>query len=550
MASVGAESVNLDVSINSLYLLLCTGLLPLVIIGIALFYSGLTQRRSAFTMLSVPVLISPIIILDWYIWGYSLCYATASNKYIGSLKYAVLRQLKHSAKETYTNTRGSVLVMNHFLFNLLFKIICGAFTFPGCIAERGRVLPMLVFVCIWSVIIYNPVTYWFWNSNGWLYKMDVLDFAGGNCIHIVCGFTCLAYSYILGPRNPKALYNYRHANTGYIVVGTLLLLCGWVGFVAGCEYKFSYNSVAIMVTTILGASSATIVWTAIDYIFSREAITDDGVVDLPLDRASVNSTGSKTHHSNPITKRKLSMVSVTSGIVSGLVVVTPGGGYISSNNDLWKPITFGIVGAALSNLSTRLKYYFNIDDALDVFAIHGVAGIVGSLLTGIFADKLYDSKGGWVSGHWKQFGIQLLGLVVTGAYVFIMSVVFLYIIDFIPGCHLRIDKNFNRRERERKLAKDHSGELELQNSAPVGEKLANELEQEYWEQVELLGSDNYEFSSEFMMDFIEFIKVIRPEDYSDTANEEILLLNSESVGVLNSGNEYYQAEAECRSRKH
>ncbi|KAF6057987.1 Ammonium Transporter family protein [Candida parapsilosis] len=98
MASVGAESVNLDVSINSLYLLLCTGLLPLVIIGIALFYSGLTQRRSAFTMLSVPVLISPIIILDWYIWGYSLCYATASNKYIGSLKYAVLRQLKHSAK--------------------------------------------------------------------------------------------------------------------------------------------------------------------------------------------------------------------------------------------------------------------------------------------------------------------------------------------------------------------------------------------------------------------------------------------------------------------
>lgn len=131
-----------------------------------------------------------------------------------------------------------------------------------------------------------------------------------------------------------------------------------------------------------------------------------------------------------------------------------------------------------------------------------------------------------------------------------MSVVFLYIIDFIPGCHLRIDKNFNRRERERKLAKDHSGELELQNSAPVGEKLANELEQEYWEQVELLGSDNYEFSSEFMMDFIEFIKVIRPEDYSDTANEEILLLNSESVGVLNSGNEYYQAEAECRSRKH
>ena len=226
MASDEVEPIDLHISINSLFLLLCTALLPLVLIGIALFYSGLTQRRSAFTMLAVPILISPLIVLDWYIWGYSLCYSEASNLYIGNLNYAVLRQLKHSINQTYTSSRGQVLVMNHFLFNLLFKLICAAFTFPGCISERGRVLPMMLFVFIWSVIIYNPVTYWFWNPNGWLYKMDVLDFAGGNCIHIVCGFTCLAYSYILGPRNPKALYNYRHSNTGYIVVGTFLLLCG------------------------------------------------------------------------------------------------------------------------------------------------------------------------------------------------------------------------------------------------------------------------------------------------------------------------------------
>ncbi|KAI5969959.1 hypothetical protein CANMA_000999 [Candida margitis] len=553
MSSVGVESVGLETGINSLYLLLCTGLLPLVLIGIALFYSGLTQRRSAFTMLAVPILISPIIILDWYIWGYSLCYATASNKFIGSLKFAVLRQLKHSMKQTYTNTRGSVLVMNHFLFNLVFKLICGAFTFPGCIAERGRVLPMLLFAFIWSVIIYNPVTYWFWNVNGWLYKMDVLDFAGGNCIHIVCGFTCLAYSYILGPRNPKALYNYRHSNTGYLVVGTFLLTSGWVGFVAGCEYKFSYNSIPIMVSTILSASSAAVVWATIDYIFSKEPlVVENDALGQDSDLASATSKGSNAQK-KIVTKRKVSMISVTSGIVSGLVVVTPGGGYISSNNDFWKPIIFGIVGAALSNLSTRLKYYFNIDDALDVFAIHGVAGIVGSLLTGIFADKLYDSKGGWAAGHWKQFGIQLLGLVVTSAYVFIMTVIFLYIIDLIPGCHLRIDKNYNRREREKKQSsnKDEHMELESQVSASVGEKLPEDSKQDYWEQVELLGSDNYEFSSEFMMDFIEFIKVIRPEDYSDVRNEEILLSHSESVGQYNSGNGYEQApEAEFHSRKY
>ena len=112
---------------------------------------------------------------------------------------------------------------------------------------------------------------------------------------------------------------------------------------------------------------------------------------------------------------------------------------------------FGVVGAISGNLATRLKYFFNIDDALDLFAVHGIPGIVGSLLTGIFANDLYDSKGGWVKGHWKQFGYQLLGLVVTSAYVFIMSMVFLYLIDLIPGFHLRIDKDFNRREREKTL---------------------------------------------------------------------------------------------------
>lgn len=297
----------------------------------------------------------------------------------------------------------------------------------------------------------------------------------------------------------------------------------------------------MMFSTLLASSSAAIVWAAMDYGFSQEVLNVEEEKFLGDSASGVRST--------PVTKRKISMISVTSGIVSGLVVITPGGGYISSNNDFWKLIVFGVVGAILSNFSTRLKYYFKIDDALDVFAIHGVAGIVGSLLTGIFADKLYDSKGGWVAGHWKQFGIQLLGLVVTSAYVFIMTAFFLYLIDLIPGFHLRIDKNFNRRERDKKAKKENANtELELQVSAIPSEKRL--VEQHYWEQVELLGSDNYEFSSEYMMDFMEFIKVIRPEDYSEGGHEEVLVLNNESVAIYNSGNEYQQAEGECNSRKH
>ncbi|KAI5958031.1 hypothetical protein KGF57_002839 [Candida theae] len=297
----------------------------------------------------------------------------------------------------------------------------------------------------------------------------------------------------------------------------------------------------IVLSTILASSSAAIVWIAMDFAFSKEILNVEEGRGVSVDDSSVPQI-------IPLTKRKISMISVTSGIVSGLVVVTPGGGYISSNNDFWKSIIFGVAGAVFSNLSTRLKYYFQIDDALDVFAIHGVAGIVGSLLTGIFADNLYASKGGWVSGHWKQFGIQLLGLVVTGAYVFVLTVFFLYIIDLIPGFHLRIDKNFNRRERQKKQVRKEqpNAELESQASAFTNEKLSKQ-EQDYWESVELLGSDNYEFSGEYMMDFIEFIKVIRPEDYVE--NEEILLSNNESVGVHNSGNQYHQNEGECNQRK-
>ncbi|KAI5964569.1 uncharacterized protein KGF55_001638 [Candida pseudojiufengensis] len=491
MSSDGRETVDYRTSINSLYMLFCTSLLPLVVIGIAFFYSGLTQRRSAMTMFAIPLLITPMIILDWYIWGYSLCYAATSNGFIGSLKYAVLRQIKGTMKQEFTNRRGNVLVINHFLFNMFFKIICAALTFPGCIAERGRILPMLLFLFIWSVIIYNPVTYWFWSDNGWLLKMDVLDFAGGNCVHIVSGFTALAYSYILGIRNPKILYNYRNANTGHVMIGTFLVLCGWCGFVAGCDFKFSYNSIFIVFSTILAASTSAIVWTAIDYLIGG---------------------------------KKFSMISFSSGCLTGLVVFTPGGGYISSDDEFWKPIVFGVIGAIASNFATRLKYYFGIDDALDIFAIHGVAGIVGSLLTGIFANKLYNSKGGWVVGHWKQFGYQLLGIVVTSAYVFILTCFFLYIIDFIPGCHLRIDKNFNRREREKRKARRASEVVETQQEK-VSDSSVDDEAMDPYEQMELLGSDHYEFNNEYMMDHIEFIKVLSPEDYDESILKEEVMLS-------------------------
>lgn len=534
-------------SINSLYMLYCTSLLPLAILGISLFYSGLTQRRSSLTMLALPLFLTPFVLIEWFIWGYSLCYSSSSNPFIGDMGYVVLRHMRDTVIDTYSTPRGDIWLISHFLFNGFMKVICVGLTFPGCIAERGRVLPMLVFLFFWSSFIYNLVTYWFWNKNGWLSveldKLPVLDFSGGNCIHIVSGFTALAYSYILGPRNPKILYDYRSSNTGYIVIGTFFMTCGWCGFIAGCDFKFSEESIYIILNVLLCASVSGIVWSLIDYYFSvipLEGAPLESTLSTHKDKIHVMRTSSTNvrpvisltgasinqhYHdtkSNIVQRRKISMISFSSGLVTGLAVITPGGGYVSSPSDFWKSFVFGVVGSVLVNLSTRLKYFVQIDDALDIFAIHGVAGIVGSLLTGIFANQRYNSQGGWVKGNWIQFGYQLLGCTVVAAYVFVLTCVFLYIIDLIPGLHLRMDKDFNQRMRDERM-KNQAQSNESPASIDVEDQYipgtANVIS--YLEKMELLGTDCYEFNGEYFMDFMEFIKVIRPHDYPlDQFSEE------------------------------
>ncbi|WEJ97661.1 hypothetical protein PSN45_005218 [Yamadazyma tenuis] len=448
----------------------------------------------------MPMLLTPFVLLEWYIWSYSLCYSSSSNHFIGDLDFAVLRQLRESAVLVYATPRGEILSINHFLFNGMFKIICVGFTFPGCIAERGRLLPMLLFLFCWSTIIYNPVTYWFWNRNGWLSTefgtLPVTDFAGGNCIHVVSGFTALAYSYLLGPRNSKLLYNYRSSNNGFILLGTFFIAFGWCGFIAGCDYKFSTFSIYIMVNSLLAASVSSVVWMIIDFYYSS----------TPLDGNGHNKS-----------ERKISIISFSSGLMAGLVVITPAGGYVSSPTGFWKAIVFGVIGGISSNLATRLKFFFHIDDAFDIFAIHGITGIVGSLLTGIFGESSYGSKGGWVEGNFIQICYQILGCVVTATYVFVMSLLFLYLIDWIPGFHLRIDKTFNKRMREQKLSNTHlnvQASLSPTNNGFDHDTAVGSIDTKF-EHGELEGGDQYELNGEYMMDFMEFIKVIRPEDYTE-----------------------------------
>ncbi|WPK24718.1 hypothetical protein PUMCH_002002 [Australozyma saopauloensis] len=506
--------MEVELAINTFFVLFCTFLLIWTILGISLFYSGLTQRRSSLTLLASSLLFYALVLVDWYIWGYSLCYSPSNNRFIGSLDYAVLRHLSNPSYYLYaTSTRGDIASVVHFLFNGHIKLTCVALTFPACAAERGRLMPMLVFVLLWSAIVYNPVVFWFWNDNGWLAvqnsKYPVLDFAGGNCVHIVSGFTALAYSFYVGPRNPKTLEDYRSSNNSFVVLGLFFVLTGWCGFIAGCDFNFSYNALYIITETLLCACTAGMIWMAIDYYFSAIPLGDcEEIQDIELQNMgasnclpySLRGDGTNaTREKATKMQRSISVVSFSSGMMCGLVVFTPGGGYVSSGLTIWKAIVFGVVGGAAGNIGTRLKYFLRVDDALDIFSVHGVCGVVGSLMVGIFADDVLGSKGGWVSGNWIQVPYQILGVVVTAVYVFLVNLCLLFIVDHIPGLHLRIDKEYKKRLR-------HNSDHNNTDSEPRYPTRS--------EKAELQGSDAYDLNGEFSMDYMEFIRVINPDDYA------------------------------------
>jgi ammonium transporter len=224
----------------------------------------------------------------------------------------------------------------------------------GAAADRGRMLPCIVFMFIWSTIIYDPIACWTWNPAGWTFKMGGLDFAGGTPVHISSGAAALAYSIMLGKRrgyNDVSGLPYRPHNVTHIVLGTVFLWVGWFGFNGGSALGANMRAVMACVVTHLAASVGGVTWVLLDYRLEK----------------------------------KWSTVGFCSGAVSGLVAITPASGFVPA----WSAVIFGVVGAVCCNYATKLKYVVGIDDALDIFAEHGVGGIVGNLLTSFFAAYVF-----------------------------------------------------------------------------------------------------------------------------------------------------------------
>ena len=278
----------------------------------------------------------------------------------------------------------------------------------GAVAERGRLRPMMVFIFCWATLVYCPIACWAWNINGWAYKYGVMDYAGGGPVEIGSGMSALAYSMVLGKRQEKMMINFRPHNVSMIVLGTVLLWYGWLGFNGGSAFGANLRAVMACWNSNLTAMFAAATWVLLDWFLAR----------------------------------KLSMVGWCSGVISGLVAATPASGFITP----WGSIILGFVTGVVCNYATKIKFWIRIDDSLDVFAEHGVAGMLGLLANALFGAQyvigldgvnigLYP--GGWFDRHYEQLYIQLAYIVAATAYAFVVSAGLAYGINYIPGLHLR-----------------------------------------------------------------------------------------------------------------
>ncbi|GAC72318.1 ammonia permease [Moesziomyces antarcticus T-34] len=390
---------------NMAWIIVSTALVFIMIPGVGFFYSGLLRKKSALSMLWMSMCLMAVVTFEWFFWGFSLAFSpTSTNKFIGNLDNFGLMGV-----DIGPSSGGTVLPqLLYCIYQMMFAAItvviaCGAF------ADRARLGPVMIFAFCWTTIVYNPIAYWTWNVGlGWSNVMGGLDFAGGTPVHISSGTAALAISIFLGKRKGYGSEQlaYRPHNVGYCILGTVFLWFGWFGFNGGSALGANLRAVQAMMVTQVAASVGALTWMFWDWRLER----------------------------------KWSAVGFCSGAISGLVAITPASGYVGTP----AAVAFGVVGGTACNFATGLKNLLGYDDALDIFAAHGIGGMVGNILTAFFADNRVASfdgsspiPGGWINHNWIQLGYQLADSASGFGWSFVLTLILLFAIDRIPGCHFR-----------------------------------------------------------------------------------------------------------------
>lgn len=383
---------------DTAWMMVSSALVMLMLPGLALFYGGMVQKKNVLSSLMHSFVPLAVVGLQWIVVGYSLSFGPG-NWLIGDLSQVFLRG---TGVESQTGTIPTYIFV---MFQGMFAIITPALI-SGAIAERMKFSTYLVFILLWSFLVYDPITHWIWGG-GWLARLGAMDFAGGMVVHLSAGVSSLAIAFLIGKRQGYPSEMFVPHNLTMTLLGVGLLWFGWFGFNAGSALAANANAALAFTTTMVAACAAALAWMLMEWWILK----------------------------------KPSALGLASGIVAGLGSVTPASGFITPG---WA-LLLGLVAGVICFYGVRIKFRIGYDDSLDVVGVHGVGGAWGTLATGLFASV---GGQGLFYGHAAQLGIQLVGVISIGVYCSVLTYLIAYVLDKTMGLRVTDEEEWSGLDKE------------------------------------------------------------------------------------------------------
>ena len=385
-----AETIKIDAA-DTAWMITATALvLMMTIPGLALFYAGMVRKKNVLATMAQSLIAVALISLLWVIYGYSLVFA-GDGAWLGTLERFLLAGMTMDGVNSAAKTIPEALFV---IYQMTFAVITVALV-AGSVADRMRFSSYVLFCVGWFTFVYVPLAHWVWGG-GFLAQAGVLDFAGGLVVHLSAGTAGLVAAVVMGRRRGYGTENLAPYDLSLAVIGTGLLWVGWFGFNGGSALQANSRAVMAILATHLAACAGALTWTAIEWLM----------------------------------RRKPSVLGMISGAVAGLGTITPASGFVEP----WHGIVIGVVaGVVCFWACTSLKHRFNYDDTLDVFGIHGIGGLLGTLMTGVFATAAIGGTAGLIEGNPRLLLTQAYGVAVVFVWTGGMTFVLLKVVDMLAG---------------------------------------------------------------------------------------------------------------------
>lgn len=421
------------------WIIVATALVFLMTPGLAFFYGGMVHRKNVISTMMKSVVAAGVVSVLWVFVGYSLCFGNDIGGFIGNpLTHLFFKGVNSGAPILQGASAPMTIPLSLYsLFQLMFAVITPGLV-VGAIAERMRFTAYILFTVLFSILVYAPLAHWSWHPLGFLAKMGALDFAGGTVVHISAGCAALAGALVLKRRQVHIDHKeIPPANIPYVLIGTGLLWFGWFGFNAGSALGANALSVSAFATTNTAAASAGLSWMFFDVLRGK----------------------------------KPSVIGFCVGAVVGLVAITPAAGFVA----IPQSIFIGVIAAIISNIAVYYKQKSTLDDTLDVFPCHGIGGMVGMLMTGLFATKAVNSAGndGLFFGNSAFFFTQLKAMAIAVGYSFVVSFLIFKFINFILPLRVSAEEEEIGLDASQHNEKYLQGTLLVHNNGKIEEKEAS-----------------------------------------------------------------------------